>query len=339
MVKWGISEEAARIHQDALVWDMTLPWTSPTELNIAAFELKYACIESYARHGANMVSVTVASDDGIEKTIRMLAQERRFFLNQNDKYVLVESAEDILRAQKEGKLAIGFHFQGSLPVDRDVALVELYYKLGVRHMLMAYNQKNFVGDGVHERTDAGLSSFGVEMIREMNRVGMIVDCAHSGYRTSMDALEVSEETTIFSHANAKAVYDHPRNIRDDQAKACADSGGVIGVNGINIFVNGSTATPEDIFQHIDYFANLVGPDHVGLGLDHVYDPASLIYYTKLQAARWPESGGYNRSDVFFYGPDGLPQLTQVMLDHGYDEKTIRGILGQNWLRVCQQVWK
>jgi len=339
MTKWNISDEAATLHEDALVWDMTLPWSSLTGLNITSMGLKHSCIRSYAEHGANMVSLTVAGDDGIEKTIRTLAKERAYFLKNSEKYVLVETADDILKARKEGKLAVGFHFQGSLPVDRELGLVELYYKLGVRHMLLAYNQKNFVGDGAHERTDAGLSIFGVRMIKEMNQVGMIVDCAHSGYRTSMDAMEVSEATTIFSHANAKGVYDHPRNIRDDQAKTCAASGGVIGVNGISIFLNGSTATPEDLFKHIDYFANMVGSEHVGLGLDHVYDAPSLIYFTQLEADRWPASGGYSRPDVIFYGPKGLPQLTEVMLTHGYGEADIRGILGENWLRVCKQIWK
>ena len=96
---------------------------------------------------------------------------------------------------------------------------------------------------------------------------------------------------------------------------------------------------QSVFKHIDYFANLVGPEHVGLGLDHVYDAPSLIYFTQLEADRWPASGGYSRPDVIFYGPEGLPQLTEVMLAHGYAEADIRGILGENWLRVCRQIWK
>ena len=132
----------------------------------------------------------------------------------SDLYVFVETVDDILRAKKEGRLALGFHFQETNPLEGSVHMVETFYDLGVRHMLLAYNQKNRVGDGCAERTDAGLSRFGVSVIKDMNRVGMIVDGSHSGYRTTMEAMEISTAPFIFSHANPYALHPHYRNIRD-----------------------------------------------------------------------------------------------------------------------------
>src|SRR5690606_16000592 len=162
-------------------------------------------------------------------------------------------------------LAIVFHFQGTNPFGRDLGMVEVFYRLGIRHALMAYNQKNAVGDGCHERTDGGLTRFGLALVREMNRVGMLVDCSHSGYRTTMDA---SEAPVTCSPPNARALADPQRTSRDDQAKACAATGGVIGVNGIGIFLGGNEVSADALFRHIDYFVQLVGPQHVGLGLDY-----------------------------------------------------------------------
>lgn len=107
---------------------------------------------------------------------------------------------------------------------------------------MAYNQRNAVADGCHERTDGGLSRFGIELVQAMNRVGMLVDCTHTGYRSSMDVFEVSQAPVVFSHSNARAVWDHERNIRDDQAQACARTGGVIGVVGAGS--SSATTKPE-----------------------------------------------------------------------------------------------
>src|SRR5690606_34276467 len=107
--------------------------------------------------------------------------------------------------------------------------------------------------------DEGLSRFGVALIKEMNRVGMIVDCTHTGYRTSMEAMELSAAPTIFSHSLARALWDHERNVADDQIKACAATGGVIGMNGVGMFLGDNDGSPEKVADHIDYVAQLVGP--------------------------------------------------------------------------------
>jgi membrane dipeptidase len=324
MSEWNISEQAAALHRDALVLDMTFPW-----LDYLPQEQRVEPLRKMAASGYTFVSLTLAVDShGVNDTMQIIAKERAYFLANADKYVLVETVDDIRRAKKEGKLAIGFHFQGTNPVSSDVNMVAVYYKLGVRHMLMAYNWKNAVGDGCAEPSDGGLSRFGERLVEEMNRVGMIVDVSHTGYRTSMDVFEFSPAPVVFTHANPLALWDTHRNIRDDQIKACAKSGGVIGVVGCGTFLADNNAETEMMLRHIDFLAELVGPQHVGIGLDHVSDPMALATF---MGADW--------GDTNFAQPEQLPEITEGLVGRGYAEVDIRGILGENWLRLAQQVWK
>ncbi len=334
----AISDEATKLHEEALVWDMTLPWRLAESINITSLHLKYQCLDRYASSGANLISLTIAGDEsGTEDTLNAIGAERTYFLKNSDKYILVNTSDDILRAKKEKKLAICFHFQGTVPIGQSLSNVEVFHQLGVRHMLMAYNQKNFVGDGCHERTDSGLSIFGVNLVKEMNRLGMLVDCAHSGYKTTMDVMDTSKAPVIFSHTNAKGVFDHPRCIRDDQIKACAKSGGVMGMTGLSIFLGKGDDPVEGIVRHIDYIVQLVGPQHVGLGLDYVYDMKSLQYVTQLHADKWPKSGGYLNPNIKQVRPEDLPRITDLLLNRGYSEAEVKGIMGENFLRVFKKV--
>ena len=338
MNNWKITKEAAVLHQDAVVWDMTLPWREygPEEKRLATLPRMHAS-------GFNFVSLTLAADwNGVSQTIHKIAKERAYFLANSESYILAESVEDILRAKQEHKLAVGFHFQGTNPVNYDINLIEIYYKLGIRHMLMAYNSKNAVGDGWNERTDGGLSNFGIRLVKEMNRVGMLIDGTHTGYQTTMELFEVSTDPVIFSHANANAVSPNGRNIRDDQIVACAKSGGVIGIDGVGIFLGDNDVSAEALIRHIDHISQLVGPQHVGLGLDYVYDQASLTRGHNTRPAWNPGDdlfGNTPRDDVKYFEPENLPTLTEKLMVTGYSESEIRGILGENWLRVARAVWK
>ena len=365
MVEWNVSPEAARLHKDAHVWDMMLPWGYQDNV-----ESKHRMVEHATGYGYTLASLTVSVDwHGLDGAIKAIAGERAYFLANPDKFVLVEQFADIEAAKRDGKLAIIFHFQGTNPVESDLNMVETYYKLGVRHMLMAYNIKNAVGDGGMERTDVGLSRFGVGLIEEMNRVGMIVDATHTGYRTTMDMFEVSKDPVIFSHSNPCALWDHPRNIRDDQIKACAKSGGVICINGVGVFLGNNEASPETVLKHIIYVAELVGTQHVGIGTDCEanesprgdFEARPAIPIDPGMAAKSTLFGGiFNRQDLHqaaylrasggkSIGPDwrwvrhfeplDMPYLTEAMLDYGFSELEVRGILGENIMRVAKRVWK
>ena len=231
-------------------------------------------------------------------------------------------------------------FQGSDSLGGNVDMVEMYYKLGVRAMLLAYNTRTFAGSGCHERSDDGLSSYGIEVVRQMNRVGMLVDGSHTGHRTVMDLFKFSETPVIFSHSNPAALQPHPRNISDQQIDARAASGGVIGVVGFDGFLPGGIASVESVLRAVDYLVQRIGSQYVGLGLDWVYCEDMFRRVLDVNTVAYPagESGGYADGGKFFT-PSDIPLLTQGMLDLGYSASDILGILGGNWLRVATQVWK
>ena len=332
MTDWNVSKEAAALHADALVWDMTFPW-----LDFGEQALKLGTLPRMAASGFNFVSLTLALDaESLEQTVHMIAHERAYFRDHSDDYVFVESIDDILRAKAEGKLAVGFHFQGTNSLAGDLNMIEVYYRLGIRHMLMAYNLKNLVGDGCLEPGNGGLSRFGISLVKEMNRVGMIVDCSHTSDRTSTDVFEVSTDPVIISHSPVRALCDRRRNVPDELITACAQTGGVIGLHGfgrdLTELADDEGVTVANLVAHIDYVADLVGPRHVGIGLDYIYDHS-------WQPTPWHPPDWWTWGPYPDISPEQLPELTEALIARGYEEADIRGILGENWLRIAKQVWK
>lgn len=209
----------------------------------------------------------------------------------------------------------------------------------MRHALLAYNKRNYVADGCAEESDARLSSFGVALIKEMNRVGMMVDVTHVGYRSSMHAMEVSTSPVIFSHSVSYEVSGHYRNIKDDQIKSCAGQGGVIGINGSGLFMGDLHAKTSTMFRHLDYIVQLVGPRSVGIGLDYVEDITSLAVLLRQDPYAWPRLNGQWPAKCNYGTPEQVVELTHMMVEAGYDDEAIKGILGENWARLAQQIWK
>ena len=131
-------------------------------------------------------------------------------------------------------MAVAFDIEGAKALNDSIEMVRIYYELGVRQMLFAYNINNAAGGGCHDE-DSGLTAFGRSVVSEMNDVGMMVDCSRCGYRTTLEIMENSRDPVVFSHSNARKLWDHERNICDEQAIRCANAGGVVGVNGISQF--------------------------------------------------------------------------------------------------------
>lgn len=324
---------------DPIVCDMTLPQGPAGSLETPDFE---PVLAERARYGVTFTSITVASEElSVGDAVRWIAAARRYFSMRPDQVTLIQSVADIRAAKAAGKLAVSLHFQGTNPLAGDLALVEVYRRLGIGHMLLAYNYRNLTGDGCHEPRDAGLSVFGRELIAEMNRVRMIIDLSHTGTRTSMDAIACSAQPVIVSHSNSRAVWDHERNIPDELAIAVAQTGGVIGVNGVGLFLSGerSDVSAEAIARHVNHYAELVGPEHVGIGLDAVPD---VRYFTDNFARKNMDryrTGGYFKGAPRFASVEVIPQLARLLLESGWTPGNVRALLGENWLRVMQQVWR
>lgn len=308
------------------VWDMTLPWLP-----------QYQDIEILARFkrcGYSFVSATLQdwppTLTGMGECIERFKGE----IANLEWVTLATGVHEINRGTERGKLVVGLNSQDSSPIGQDLAGVRVMHEIGVRHMVLAYNVRNHVADGCAEPSDAGLSLFGRTLVREMNHVGILVDCSHTGRRSSLEAIELSERPTIFSHSGAHAVSRHIRNITDEQIRACAAKGGVIGVVGIGAFLGDPAARADSVFRHIDHMASLVGPGHVGLGTDYVKDMSAVWEALRSQKdGAWRDPSGTQLYEGDCFQPEQLTELVELMLIHGYPRESIALILGANFARV------
>lgn len=270
--------------------------------------------------------------------------------------LVITSLTDIRQAKQEGKAGFLLAAQGGDFLGDKLSRVEAFYRLGLRMMLPAYNRSNGICAGCLDRNDGGLSRFGELVVDECNRVGLLLDCTHIGHRSSLEIIERSNDPVVFSHSNPNAVVDNPRNISDEQIRACTAKGGVIGLApwGPLVLQPGQTTQPtvDEFINHIDYVVQLTGStDHIGIGTDmslgtypdHLHDP-------------WGEPIWPNVADTYsklitadvrsplraLDGFSNYPQITNL-IDHlgrrGYSDDDIRKLLGENYLRVFGQVWK
>ena len=273
-----------------------------------------------------------------ERTVEALSTYRAFVRSNPERLVLIDSVADIERARSSGKLAIGFDIEGMRSLNEDVGMVSLYYELGVHQMLIVYNLNNAAGGGCHDE-DVGLTDFGRAVIAEMNRVGMIVDCSHSAYRSTMEAMELSSAPVMFSHSNSRRLIDHERNILDEQIEACGRTGGVVGITGIGLFLDPKGASVDALVRHIRYAADLVGPDKVGIGLDYEFSDDALAGTVAENRQFWPKVQYPSGMDIGFLDPECFPQITETLLDRGFSEEETLGILGGNFFRLAENVWR
>ncbi len=293
--------------------------------------------DRYREAGVHFISVHPAGDrHNTGEAVHRIARARTQ-IKEHPRAMLVESVDDILAAKSEGKLAVGLHLEGFRPLERDLNLVELFYQLGVRFVHPIFNLVNSYGGGCADRIDIGLTQLGVKLVHEMNRVGMLVDGSHAGYRATLDMMEVSHAPVIFSHLGCYAIRPHIRNVRDDQIRACAKNGGVIGITGGGFYL-GAIDT-ETYFRHLDHVVQMVGPAHVGVGLDYLADVAPLQAFIEARPDEWPGKAQGAWEPMAFFSPEQLPELANLMVKQGYADDIVRGILGGNWMRICRQTWK
>ena len=324
--------EAVRLYADSLCWDAHAGvFPDPrVDLNL----LNY-----WVEHGFNYLSINVGFDVmQWTETLQTLAAYRSWVLSHPDQYQLIEHVSDIDVARKSGKFAISFDIEGMNALNEDINMIAVYHRLGVRQMLFAYNLNNTAAGGCHD-ADPGLSAFGRDIVAAMNQVGMIVDCSHAGYRTTLDIMEQSSKPVVFSHSNPVSVCPHERNITDEQITACANGDGVVGINGMGIFLGNNVTDNHTIVQHIRYVRDLVGARHIGLGFD--YSPGVDIDIGEILRARpdyWPPGNGYDTPAIGHAGPDQVLELVDLLLSEDFSEQDVQGLLGQNFYRVATASW-
>lgn len=291
-------------------------------------------------HEAGVDAITINIGFGEQTAadhLHMLATFRHWIADRPDRFVLAGTAKAVEQARADGKLAICFDIEGMNALDGNVDLVSLYYDLGVRWMLPAYNLASPAGAGCLDPEDHGLTSFGRDVIRAMNVAGMVVCGSHSGYRTAREAIDASATPVIFSHSNPRAMFDHPRNIPDDLMTACAARGGVIGINGVGMFLGDNDNRTETFADHVDYALDLVGDDHVGIALDYVFDPSELDDFVAGNPDLFPPEFGLARMNLI--EPTRLPEIARTLLQRGHGKETLGKLFGGNHLRIARQVWR
>jgi len=230
---------------------------------------------------------------------------------------LITSRQDLLRIRQEHRIGIVLSIEGGEALADDLGVLRCFYRLGVRSIGLTWNQRNSLADGVGEGESAGgLSSLGRQVVKEMNRLGMLIDVSHLAEKGFWDVLEVTNRPIIASHSNCQAICPHPRNLNDDQIKALARNGGVMGINFAPDFISAKHANLEILLDHIDHVVQLVGPKHVGLGSD--FDGIDNIVEGLEDVSK-------------------LPAITHGLVRRGYSDQDITDILGGNFWRVMMEV--
>jgi membrane dipeptidase len=314
-------------------------WDNHACLPFSGTERRLPELARYRAAGAHAVTVNIGdSQVPLETLTRMAGTIRDYVTRHPDEYLMGTTVQDIRCAAETGRLAVCLDIEGVYALGERLELVEHFYGLGVRWMLLVYNRRNLAGSGCHDPDDEGLTAHGRAILAEMDRVGMIKCCSHLGYRTAREVLDSSEGPAIFSHSNPRRLHDHPRNIPDELIRACAATGGVIGINGIGLFLGAREPTAAHVVRALDYVAQLVGPEHAALGLDHLFQRGELQEPGRADAGMWPPEWGYG-SGMGTVPPEAIPEIAAGLARLGYPAAAVRGIMGENLVRVAGAVWK
>ena len=323
------------VYRDAVVIDA---------LNVSNWQ-DPAVFDSIHGGGVTAINATIAVWENYRETMDNIAAWLRSFRTHGDILTQARSVADILRAKEEGKAGVVFGWQNAAPIENDLDRLALFHALGVRIVQITYNERNLLGNGCYERTDDGLSRFGQDAVREMNRLGILIDLSHVGDRTTLEAAELSSAPVACTHANARSFMDHVRNKTDDALRLVADKGGVIGANAFPPFLrNGFESTLEDYVDAIDDLVERVGIDHVGIGTDYTQGQPKAFFdwiFSQQGTKHQERPLAYPDPVVHPRGmetPDRLSNVAVELAKRGYAPADITKILGGNWLRLFQEAW-
>jgi len=320
-------------------------------------------IDDVLKGGVTATNTTVCMGRTFNGALNELSGYHDWVEGKEEKALIAFKASDIERAKREGKHALIFGPQNSSFLEGNLRFLKVAREWGVRIIQLTYNSRNEAGDGCTERCDAGLSNYGVRLVEEMNRLGVLIDLSHVGDRSAMDAIEISEDPVSFTHVLPRSTtpremggyaawasrnspygefikYSQARGKTDEALQACAEKGGVIGVTPYFAKKAGPSTLTDDLMDQVDATIDLVGSDHVGFGSD--LDFRNSVYRG---AYIWKNP---DRIDVDYFTPmdkswgygwlEHMPNLTKGLVARGYSDQEIKGILGGNFLRLFKRVW-
>jgi len=302
--------------------------------------------QQMAEGQVDCVHVTIAYHENFREMVAVIESWNRMFEYFSDRVVQAFTANDVRKAKADGKTAIIFGFQNPSPIEDDVSLVEVVHRLGVRFMQLSYNNQSLLATGCYESEDPGITRMGREVIREMNRVGLVVDMSHSAERSTLDAIEISGRPIAITHANPAFWHPAKRNKSRKVLQALGASGGMLGFSMYpHHLKDGSSCSLESFCQMIADTADLMGLDHIGLGSDLCQNqPDTVVEW--MRSGRWTKSvdfgegtrdqPGFPKQPDWFVDNRHFGHLEQGLQCHGFQDAEIKQIMGGNWLRFFDE---
>jgi membrane dipeptidase len=343
----SIRKRATELHQSALIVNGLCSSSSVPKSPEAEFGLPSIMREG----GVTAVNLTVSVHDGYRTTCERLSHLLRAIERQADQGVrLARTAGDIAAAKEEGGAAVIVGFQNSDPIEGNLAYLDLFHRLGLRIVQLTYQRRNLAADGVGEPANAGLSVFGRELVAELNRLGILIDLSHTGERSTLEAIELSEAPVSITHSCLQRFNPVARNATDQEVKALAAKGGVFGMNAIARLISPTGreegATVTQFVDQIDYLAELVGVDHIGIGLDinEGLTPELFEQRRKGFLTQFPElrmGGDFPFEHYYAFGLTTMAKtqlITEELVARRYPDEDVLKILGGNFMRLFDQVW-
>ncbi len=299
--------------------------------------------------GVTAIHVTIAYWENTRETLANIGDWHRLFSQHGDLILHARSADDVLAAHESGRVGIVFGFQNCSPIEDDLRYVQVFHELGVRIMQLSYNNQSLLATGCYESRDSGITRFGKEVIREMNRVGMVIDMSHSAERSTLEAIELSERPIAITHANPSFFHDALRNKSTTVLRALGDSGGMLGLSLYPFHLkNGSDCTLDEFCGMAAETAAIVGIDNLGIGSDLClnWDYATLEW---MRSGRWTAGTDYGEGSAdnkgwptqpgWFASSADFHNIARGLEKAGFGDDDVDKIMGQNWLTFFTHAFK
>lgn len=270
-------------------------------------------------------------------------------LAHQDFVIRCDNLSDVYRAHKEGKLALVPVLEGATPIENEIDRLDVLFGLGVRQIGVTYSDTNMLGTGLREAVDAGLTVFGKQAVTRMNQLGMLIDVSHCGAKTALDVIEHSKKPILMSHAGARALWGSKRLMGDDVLKACAEKGGVIGVEAAphtTMTHNNPLHSIDSVMEHFEYIKDLCGIDHVAFGPDTTYGDHVGVHhhFAARLSTKAVQGAGFEFEEVpYVKGMENPTEASKNILRYlvkkGYSDTDIEKVLGGNVIRLMQANWQ
>jgi len=297
--------------------------------------------------GLDAVHVTIVYHEDFDELQLEIKKWEKLFHENSDLIFLGKNFQDIDKANKENKTAIFFGFQNCSPIEDDINLVEKVHQLGCRFMQLTYNNQSLLATGCYEKVDSGVTNFGREVIREMNRVGLVVDMSHSAEKSTLDAIEFSEKPIAITHANPSFWHPAKRNKSSDLLKILSDSGGMLGLSLYPHHLKDNTNCTLDSFcEMVAKTAEIMDVKKIGIGSDLCLDhPDTVVEW--MRNGTWSKSKNYGEGSKnkpgfpkqpdWFLDARGFSNIEKGLKKAGFSDTETHGILGNNWYNFYKSI--